>query len=198
VRPTSLRNFVLDCFYFTVLHALWLLVRSPGTRAHDQTIRYPPRGGASKYTFSFWAFPEERYPETLREFFSWVLDYERTRGYRTDIGFVAYRIARDDGNLFSYSQNGPVITIDPVSTGNPGWDQFLRDYNQWCSDHGGVPLLNQSDGLEAAQLKRALGDRLATFERRRRQLDPRGKLLNPYFRELLDVRSEDSKTETAG
>jgi len=51
---------------------------------------------------------------------------------------------------------GDVMTIDPVSTANPGWTTFLDTYNQFCSDRGGIPLLNQTPRLTRAQVQKAL------------------------------------------
>jgi FAD/FMN-containing dehydrogenase len=78
-----------------------------------------------------------------------------------------------------------VITIDPVSTGNPGWKDFLGVYNQFCSDHGGIPLMNQTFGLTRALVQKALGDRWETFAKARQTYDPDGRFLNDYFRDLL-------------
>jgi hypothetical protein len=98
---------------------------------------------------------------------------------------VGYSIAQDRSSLLSYSYDGPVMTIDPVSTGNPGWPQFLTAYNQFCSDRGGIPLFNQTDGATRAQAQKALGDRLTIFTAARRAFDPSGRLLNTYFSEML-------------
>jgi len=59
-----------------------------------------------------------------------------------------YWILQDQQALLSYSYNGEVMTIDPVSTANDGWETFLGVYNQWCSDRNGVPLLNQTWGAD--------------------------------------------------
>jgi hypothetical protein len=72
-----------------------------------------------------------------------------------------------------------------VSTGNTGWKPFLDVYNQFCSDRGGKPLLNQTYGLTPAIVQKAFGDRLKTFAATRRQFDPGDRLLNDYFRMLL-------------
>jgi FAD/FMN-containing dehydrogenase len=77
------------------------------------------------------------------------------------------------------------MTIDPVSTANPGWDQFIDAYNQFCMDRNGMPLLNQTPGLTPAMVRKAYGDKLATFENTRKQYDPNNRLLNDYFRILL-------------
>jgi hypothetical protein len=98
---------------------------------------------------------------------------------------VGYRIERDQRALFSYSYDGTVMTIDPVSTANPGWKQFLEAYNQFCIDRGGIPLFNQTDGITPAQAKMGFGDRLKAFEETRKRFDPGDRLLNDYFRGFL-------------
>ena len=70
---------------------------------------------------------------------------------------------KDRSSLLSYSYDGDVMTIDPVSTANPGWHEFLAAYNQFCSEHGGIPLFNQTLGITRAQVQKGLGDRLETF-----------------------------------
>jgi FAD/FMN-containing dehydrogenase len=187
VPSAGVRYAVIDEFYRVVDVFIWALVRGESTLATDQTIRYPTVSNDSRYTFSFWAFPEERYADTLREYFAWVKDYHRTRGYRPDMTHVGFRVAADDSALFSYTYRGGAMTIDPVSTGNPGWEDFLLDYNQWCSEHDGVPLFNQTYGLTREQVLRAFADRVAEFETRRKRFDPEDRLLNDYFRELLNA-----------
>jgi FAD/FMN-containing dehydrogenase len=172
------------------VNALWRfklenLIKSDNTVPTDQIIRYPPVGGASKYTFSLWAFPEESYPAVLAQHFQFCQQYYQTVGYRNNMLFVGYYIAKDQNSLLSYSYDGNVMTIDPISTGNPGWFDFLAAYNQVCSDAGGIPLPNQTFGITAAQYKKALGPRLSTFAAARQKYDPGGRLLNAYFRDLL-------------
>ncbi len=151
----------------------------------DQMIRYPEVSGGSRYTFSIWAFPEERYGETLREYFQFAKDYHRRTGFRPNMLHVGYRIEQDDSSLFSYTFAGRVLTIDPVSTGAPGWREFLAAYNDFCSEHDGKPLFNQSFGLTPHHARKAFGDRIDRFETIRRRLDPKDRLLNKYFRELF-------------
>jgi FAD/FMN-containing dehydrogenase len=92
---------------------------------------------------------------------------------------------KDQQALLSYSYNGNVMTIDPVSTANPGWEEFLAAYNQFCSDRNGVPLLNQTFGLTPAIVQKAYGDRWTTMQATRKQYDPGDRLLNDYFRKLM-------------
>jgi len=181
----EIRYKVIDGF-----NALWRfklenLIRSENTVATDQIIRYPTVSDDSRYTFSLWAFPEENYPAVLREYFKWARKYYHDVGYRNNMLYVGYRILKDQNALFSYSYDGDVMTIDPVSTANPGWSTFLDAYNEFCSDHGGIPLLNQTPRLTRAQAQKALGSRLTRFAAARKQYDPNGRLLNDYFRDLL-------------
>jgi len=151
----------------------------------DQMIHYPPVADDSRYTFSLFAFPEEQYPEILPEYTKWVNDYYEHKKYRVNLVHVGYRIDKDQQALLSYSYDGTVLTIDPVSTGNEGWKTFLGDYNEWCSNRNGVPLLNQTFGVTEAIAKRAFGDRLGVISATRKKYDPTNRLLNDYFKELF-------------
>ena len=97
----------------------------------------------------------------------------------------AYRINADSSALFSYSFDGTVMTLDPVSTGEAGWEEFLVAYNEFCSQNGGVPVFSQCKLITRAQVEKAFGDRLNTFEGYRNRFDPADRLLNEYFRQLL-------------
>lgn len=185
VALPSLRYQIIDGFCQLWRFKLENLVKSNFTVPGDQIIRYPSPAGASKYTFSFWAIPEENYATVLPEFFAFCRKYYETTGYRTNMLYVGYRVLKDQESLLSYSANGNMITIDPVSTANPGWVEFLTAYNEFCSDHGGVPLLNQTPGLTRAQVVKALGDRWKAFAAARHEYDPGNRLLSAYFRDLL-------------
>jgi len=189
----EIRYGVIDGF-----NALWRLklenlIQSEYTIAADQIIRYPKTSN-SKYTFSFWAFPEETYATVLPAYFKFSKDYFHETGYRINLLCVGYRVAKDQSSLLSYSYDGNMITIDPVSTGNPGWTDFLAAYNQFCSDHGGIPLMNQTYGLNTGFVRKALGGRLQAFADARRAFDPGGRLLNDYFRDLLAESSGSAVT----
>ncbi len=170
--------------------ALWRfklteLIRSDNTIATDQIIRYPAISDDSRYTFSLWAFPEDRYPTVLPEYFKFCQDYHRQKGYRTNMLNVGYTISQDQSSLLSYSYDGNVMTIDPVSTANPGWKDFLEAYNQFCIERGAKALLNQTWGLTRDLAQKSFGDRLNIFAQTRKTYDPGGRLLNEYFRDLL-------------
>jgi hypothetical protein len=185
IAMKGLRNLVIDRFHQFINFVLVLVMRGENTLPTDQVIRYPETSTNSRYIFSIWAFPEETYMQSLRDYFTFCHDYYRMTGYRVDLPHVGYRIKEDTSSLFSYSFNGPVMTFDPVSTGNPGWEAFLVAYNEFCSQHGGSPLFNQTGRLTRTQIEKAFGERLKTFEGYRQRFDPRTRLLNTYFRMLL-------------
>ena len=54
-------------------------------------------------------------------------------------------------------------SIDPASTGGPEWEEFLRHYNEFCSERRGVPLFNQTPFLTARAGAAAFGTRLQQF-----------------------------------
>lgn len=185
VSIPSIRYGIIDAFNETWRFQLENIVSSDYTIPGDQIIDYPLVSNDSRYTFSLFAFPEEEYPAALTDFFKFCKDYYSQKGYRSNLLYVGYRIAQDQKSLLSYSWNGNVMTIDPVSTANPGWDEFLGAYNQFCSDRNGYPLPNQTPGLNAALMQRAYGDKLNTLNTTRKQYDPGDRLLNDYFRHLL-------------
>lgn len=185
VPVPALRYQIIDGFCQLWRFKLENLVKSNFTVAGDQIIRYPSPAGDSKYTFSFWAIPEEKYAKVLPAFFAFCRKYYETVGYRTNMLCVGYRVLKDRESLLSYSWNGNMITIDPVSTANPGWPEFLTAYNEFCSNNGGVPLLNQTPLLTRAQVEKALGERWRTFGAARLAHDPGNRLLSSYFKDLL-------------
>lgn len=165
---------------------LRFLIRGKHTSPTDQIIRYPATAGYDAYTFSIWAFPEREYPEAIRAYYRFCNDYYAQHGFRCDMLNVGYRIAKDTSSLFSYTGRETMLTLDPVATGSPGWEQFLDAYNAFCSRHHGRPLFNQSPQLTAAQVKAAFGEEIAAFQKIRRELDPDDRMYSSFFRERLD------------
>jgi FAD/FMN-containing dehydrogenase len=187
IQDKTIRYKVVDAY-----GALWRanlenIIRSKNTIPADQMIRYPDNPGDMRYTFSFWAFPEDTYPAVLPKYTKWVKNYYKTVGYRTNMLHVGYRVAHDQSSVLSYSFKGNAMTIDPVSTANPGWVDFLLAYNDWCSGQGGIPLPNQTFGFTRAHAVKGLGDRLDAVAAKRAEFDPENRLLNDYFRVLFGV-----------
>ena len=185
VSNASIRYGIIDAFNAAWRLQLETIVSSDYTIPGDQIIDYPPVSDDSRYTFSLFAFPEDEFPAALTSFYKFCNDYYKERSYRSNLLYVGYRIAKDQNALLSYSYDGTVMTLDPVSTANPGWEDFLVAYNRFCVDLGGRPLLNQTPGLTPAIVQGAFGDRLKTLAETRERYDPNDRLLNDYFRMLL-------------
>lgn len=185
VAIPSIRYGIIDTFNAAWRLQLETIVSSDYTIPDDQIIDYPPVSNDSRYTFSLFAFTEAEFPQAITDFFTFCKSYYQQKGYRSNLLYVGYFIAQDQKSLLSYSWDGNVMTIDPVSTANPGWDDFLVAYNQFCMDRNGRGLLNQTPGLTADMLQKFCGDRLQTLKAARMQFDPNNRLLNDYFHQLL-------------
>lgn len=180
-----LRYFIINVFNRIIQLALKIIVSSDHTVPTDQLIRYPHVAGKIKYTFSIWAFPEDKYSDILRAYFEFCKKHYKDTGYRCDLLNVGYRIYKDQSSLFSYSYDGNVMTLDPVSTGGAAWEDFLKAYNDFCSDHGGVPLFNQTKWITPEQARKAFPVRLDIFKAKQKEYDPTNRLLNDYFSSQL-------------
>ncbi|HEX3876984.1 MAG TPA: FAD-binding oxidoreductase [Bryobacteraceae bacterium] len=185
ISDAKTRYGIIDAFNAIWRFKLENIITSDNTVPADEIIRYPDIADDSRYTFSLYAFPEEQYPSVLQDFFKFSTGYYAQKGYRPNLLDVGYRIAQDQQSWLSYSWDGPVMTIDPVSTGNPGWNEFIDAYNQFCSERNGKPVLNQTCGLTPDLAKRAFAGKLAELEQTRQQYDPSDRLLNDYFRGIL-------------
>jgi len=185
IADPKIRYGIIDAFNAIWRFKLENIIVSDNTVAADEIIRYPDVANDSRYTFSLYAFPEDEFPSVLSDFFKFSHDYYAQKGYRSNLLDVGYRISQDRQSLLSYSWDGPVMTLDPVSTGNPGWDEFIVAYNQFCADRNGKPVFNQTAALTPELAKQAYGGKLATLEQSRKRYDPSGRLLNDYFRGML-------------
>jgi FAD/FMN-containing dehydrogenase len=198
-----LRYALVDRFNQVLQSIVNRLLQDRFTLAADQIIRYPDKSNWTRYTFSIWAFPEGEYPRILGEYFEFCRDHYQEHGYRCNLLNVAYRIAKDQSSLFSYSYESNVLTLDPVSTGDAGWEFFVSAFNEFCSSRGGTPLFNQTRGITAQQAEKAFGGpvtefpdgRLVAFRDIRAKFDPEARFLSEYFRELLGKAAVSETTE---
>lgn len=183
-RP--LKSFLINLLNRTTVFVSPRLLRAPDTSPADQIIRYPAIGGFGAYTFSIWAFPREKYPETIRAYFKFCKDYYKANGFRCDLLNVGYHIAQDRQSLFSYTRNGPALTLDPVATAGTGWHGFLVAYNEFCIQHHGKPLFNQTPHISPLQAQAAFGPEIETFQTYRRKYDPEDRFYNGFFKNLFE------------
>jgi len=114
---------MIDAFYAARALNVEKVLHSENTQGPDQTIRYPQPANDGRYTFSLFAFPRSRHPEILKAYFqSTGIDYAQ-KGYRSNMLSVAYSIARMINHSVLFRRRTR-MTLDPVSTANPGWKSF--------------------------------------------------------------------------
>jgi len=153
--------------------------------AHEWIRDLPPEAWKSRFTYSLWAFPEIDFPRRLGEYFAFCKAHYKQYRYRCNVVNGASRIHQDRGSLFSVSYSGPMFTLEPSSTGEKGWDDFLIDFNDFASALGGIPTFNQTRALQPEHVAKAFGDRAKLFRALRQRTDPTNRLRNSYFAYLL-------------
>jgi FAD/FMN-containing dehydrogenase len=153
--------------------------------AHEWMRELPKEAWKARHTYSLWAFPQADYPKLLGAYFAFCKAYYKQHRYRCNVVNSASRLHQDRGSLFSVSYSGPMFTLEPSSTGDAGWDDFLIDFNDFASSHGGTPTFNQTRALQPEHVTKAFGERAKLFRALRQRTDPLNRLQNSYFSFLL-------------
>ncbi len=183
--PRPFRNELLTATDAAWRATLETFVQHDHTVPADQIISYPTVADQRRYTFTFCAFPEAQFGRALADYVDFVKRYDAAHDFRPNLSAVGYRVLQDRMARLSYAFDGDIMTIDPVSTGDGGWKQFLTEYNAFCDERGGVPLFNQTFGVTRAMADKAFGSRIEAVRRQRSVFDPGNRLLNGYFRNLF-------------
>ena len=157
--------------------------------AHEWIREFPQEAWKARFTYTLWGFPQAGFPKLLAEYFAFCKSYYKQHGYRCNVVNGASRLHQDRNSLFSVSFAGPMFTLEPSSTGDRGWDEFLIDFNDFASALGGVPTFNQSRALKPEHVAKAFGERAKLFRALRQRTDPLNRLCNSYFSHLLEARS---------
>jgi FAD/FMN-containing dehydrogenase len=153
--------------------------------AHEWMRDLPKEAWKARHTYSLWAFPEASYPKVLAEYFAFCKSYYKEHRYRCNVVSGASRLHQDRSSLFSVSYSGPMFTLEPSSTGEKGWDDFLIDFNDFASAIGGTPTFNQTRALQPEHVAKSFGERVKLFRALRQRTDPLNRLRNAYFAYLL-------------
>jgi L-gulonolactone oxidase len=153
--------------------------------AHEWMRELPREAWKARFTYSLWSFPQEDFPSVLAQYFAFCAAYNKQHRYRCNLVHNSSRLHRDRGSLFSLSYNGPAFTLEPSSTGDKGWDDFLIDFNEFASKRGGTPTFNQTRALQPQHVSKAFGERLKLFRSLRKRTDPINRLQHSYFANLL-------------
>lgn len=155
--------------------------------APDKTIDYRRTPTSAKYAFTFWAFRRSEWVNTLRAYLDFADRYFEATGFRCNMPLGAYHVRRDTHSILSYTYDDEIFSIDPIhaSTDDEAWHKFLRAFNDFAAARNGVPLLNQSPFVTRAHVEAAYGQRWLDFSKWVRSMDPDGRMLNPFFADLL-------------
>ena len=157
--------------------------------APDKIMNYTDAPAAARYAFTFWAFPFDRWVENLNDYLDFSEDYYRRTGFRCNMPLGSYFIKQDEGSLLSYTFDGDVLSLDPIHAyreeDEEDWFAFLRAFNQWAAQRGGIPLLNQSPFVEPAHVAAAYGERWQRFADWLAEVDPDRRMQNEFFAALL-------------
>lgn len=135
--------------------------------------------------YTTWCFPVENIGMLLEGYKSFAKDYYKSSKFRCDMPVVGFRLPMDQCALMSPSFEAPMFALRFVSSPHPMWDDFVMDLAEFAQRWSGVPLLNQSRSAEQKQTAVAFGTRLEFFKKIRRQMDPDGRMLNPYLAQYL-------------
>jgi FAD/FMN-containing dehydrogenase len=155
----------------------------------DKTVNYERTPPSAKYAFTFWAFPRAEWVTNLKAYLDFAEDHFKKHGFRCNLPLGSYFIRRDSSSILSYSYDGDIISIDPIhACGDDekvAWKYFLQEFNAWAHSRGGIPLLNQSPFVEREHVVAAYGERWKKLSDWVRTVDPAGRMLNPFFKDLL-------------
>ena len=153
--------------------------------SHEWMRDMPKEAWKARHTYSLWAFPQADFPHVVSGYFDFCKSYYKQHRYRGNVVSGASRLHQDRGSLFSASYSGPMFTLEPSSSGEQGWDDFLIDYNEFASSKGGTPTFNQTRALQPEHVAKSFGERAKLFRALRQRTDPVNRLRNSYFEYLL-------------
>ena len=190
--PTKpLKNLIQDLWFLKVrmLYRLLHLTGGFSLQDADKTVNYSATHASSKYAFTFWAFPRSQWLSILKQYLEFSDEHFKKYGFRCNMPLGSYHIRPDRHAILSYSYDGEIFSIDPIHacTDKPAWDRFLQEFNEFAYQRGGIPLFNQSPFVTRQHAQAAYGPRWQQFSDWVRSVDPNGRMLNPFFAQLLSA-----------
>ena len=155
----------------------------------DKIINYERTPRWARYAFTFWAFPRAEWLSHLKAYLEFAENHFKKYGFRCNLPLGSYFIRHDINSILSYSYDGDIISIDPIHAYSDrdkvAWEYFLQEFNTWAHSRGGIPLLNQSPFVKKEHVVAAYGERWKKLSDWVRTVDPKGRMLNAFFKELL-------------
>ncbi|MBA2301011.1 MAG: hypothetical protein H0W08_00090 [Acidobacteria bacterium] len=188
---TPVSNLVEEIGFGVEIGFYRLISRLGGFTLHgpDKMVDYSKTPRVGRYAFTFWAFPREEWVKNLKDYLTFRDEHFRRHGFRCNMPLGSYFVKKDTSSLLSYTYEGDVISLDPIHA--PGgvdkdaWDRFLREFNAWAHQRGGIPLLNQSPFVTRAHVVSAYGHRWKELCDWVRTGDPDRRMLNEFFQDLV-------------
>jgi FAD/FMN-containing dehydrogenase len=106
---------------------------------------------------------------------------------RNDIYFpIEFRFIAGDDAWLSPFHGRDSCSIAVHAAHDEPWDYLVKDIGAVFRRHAGRPHWGKLHDRSAAEL-RALYPRWDDFHRVRRELDPAGRMLNPYLRKMFET-----------
>jgi FAD/FMN-containing dehydrogenase len=190
--PGTMLTTVLEDLWFAMQRASYRFVSGIGGFSlynPDKIINYAHTPPSARYAFTFWAFPRAQWVSNLKAYLEFSENHFKTYGFRCNIPLGSYFIRQDTSSLLSYSYDGDIISLDPIHAYSDrdkiAWELFLQEFNAWAHNRGGIPLLNQSPFVGRQHVMAAYGERWKRLSDWVGTVDPHGRMLNPFFKELL-------------
>jgi hypothetical protein len=91
--------------------------------------------------------------------------------------------------MLSLAESITYVGSTPAQSSNP-----TLTANDFAYQRNGIPLLNQSPFVERKHVEAAYGQRWLDFCKWVRIVDPTGRMLNPFFAELLPTTAQSGGT----
>ena len=155
----------------------------------DKIINYENTPPSARYAFTFWAFPRAEWVSNLKAYLQFRDTHFKKYGFRCNMPLGSYFIRQDTSSLLSYSHDGDILSLDPIHASSDRdkatWEFFLQEFNAWAHSRGGIPLLNQSPFVQKEHVVAAYGEWWKQLSDWVRTVDPQGRMLNAFFKELL-------------
>ncbi len=185
VPISGLRGKQLD---FLLFGAQQMMTKFTDGRTADMSAVCLPRCRMptwARCTYTTWAFPSEGFPALVERYVNFCRQFERDHGFRCDLPTKSVLVPRDPGSLLSYAGKTDVFTLDVFCSGGTNWDDFLLEFNDFCSSNNGIPLLNQTKMLSSRHAAKGLGQNLVTFKRLRRNVDKENRFTSTFYEPLV-------------
>ena len=190
--PRPLRRLAIRTWVWVLDHGflkiffLRIISRFASYRA-DAMIDFKRRA-SSYFDFTFWAFPVSRWAEIVPAYLRFCERFRDEHGFRPALPTEVYFIRRDDAALLSFSPDEDIFTLDMVNWSDEApaaWMAMNRAFNEFAARHGVRPLLNQTKSLLPAVAKQLWTPAWHALAAERRAVDPGGRFLTPFFRDVL-------------